>query len=57
MYRHALEISPLHSNTLYNFAVMLDTHCSRKDEAEELYRQAIAVEVIDMLTYRHIFNY
>ena len=51
MYRHALNISPVHANTLYNFAVMLDTHCSRKVEAEELYRQAIAVEVIDMQKY------
>ena len=31
-------------NTLYNFGVMLDTHCSRKEEAEALYRRALSKE-------------
>ena len=44
MYKHALSISPKHSNTLYNYAVMLDTHCSRKPEAEILYRTALEVD-------------
>ena len=36
--------SPQHANTLYNYAVMLDTHCDRKEEAEGLYRQALSFE-------------
>jgi len=39
-----LDVSPSHANTLYNFAVMLDTHCKRKDEAEILYRRSLEVE-------------
>ena len=31
-------------NTLYNYGVMLDTHCKRKSEAESLYRRAIEGE-------------
>lgn len=33
-----------HANTLYNYAVMLDTHLKRKEEAEALYRRALEVE-------------
>ena len=40
-FRKALETAPTHVNTLYNFGVMLDTHCHRKDEAEKLYRDAL----------------
>ena len=31
-------------NTLYNLAVMLDTHCERKIEAEALYRRTLQEE-------------
>ena len=44
MYKHALEVAPKHSNTLYNYAVMLDTHCNRKEEAEVFYRRALDVD-------------
>lgn len=44
MYKMALEVSSIHSNTLYNYAVMLDTHLKRKEEAEGLYRRAIDIE-------------
>lgn len=40
----ALEVHAKHANTLYNFAVMLDTHLKRKEEAEGLYRRALEVE-------------
>jgi tetratricopeptide (TPR) repeat protein len=43
-YRQALAVQPKHANTLYNFAVMLDTHLKRKEEAEQLYRRALDVE-------------
>lgn len=44
-YKLALKVSEnQHSNTFYNYAVMLDTHCNRKPEAESLYRQAIQIE-------------
>ena len=43
-FRKALETAPTHVNTLYNFGVMLDTHCHRKDEAEKLYRDALEGE-------------
>lgn len=39
-----MEVHPKHANTLYNFAVMLDTHLKRRDEAEVLYRNALEVE-------------
>ena len=42
-------INENHTNTLYNYAVMLDTHVKRKEEAELYYRRAIAVET------RHAF--
>ena len=35
---------PKHANTLYNYAVMLDSHCGRKEEAEQFYRRCIEVE-------------
>ena len=34
----------MHVNTLYNLAVMFDTHCKRKREAEKLYRIALHEE-------------
>lgn len=37
-------MQPTHANSLYNYAVMLDTHLKRKDEAEALYRRALDVE-------------
>lgn len=40
----ALEVHAKHANTLYNYAVMLDTHLKRKPEAEGLYRRALEVE-------------
>lgn len=40
----ALEVHAKHANTLYNYAVMLDTHLKRKEEAEGLYRRALEVE-------------
>lgn len=43
-YSRALEVAPDHTNTLYNFAVMLDTHCSRKEEAELLYRRCLELD-------------
>jgi hypothetical protein len=39
--RAALEVDPMHVNTLYNIAVMFDTHCDRKIEAETMYRRAL----------------
>ena len=35
---------PTHANTLYNYAVMLDSHCGRKEEAERYYRRCVEVE-------------
>jgi tetratricopeptide (TPR) repeat protein len=37
-------VQPTHANSLYNYAVMLDTRLGRKEEAEALYRRALAVE-------------
>jgi tetratricopeptide (TPR) repeat protein len=42
--RYSLNIAPKHVNTLYNYGVMLDMHCKRKDDAESLYRRAIDEE-------------
>ncbi len=39
-----MTVSPKHANTLYNYGVMLDTHLSRKPEAERLYRRALEEE-------------
>ena len=39
-----MEIEPNHTNTLYNYAVMLDSHLSRKDEAEDLYRRVLKID-------------
>jgi hypothetical protein len=39
-----LEISSSHSNTLYNYAVLLDTHLKRKSDAEIFYRRTLEVE-------------
>lgn len=43
-HRRVLEVTPVHANTLYNYAVLLDTHLQRKNEAETLYRRAIDIE-------------
>ena len=43
-YRRALIVAPNHSNTLYNYGVMLDTHLNRKPEAESLYCRALEGE-------------
>jgi hypothetical protein len=44
--RAALEVDPTHVNTLYNIAVMFDTHCDRKVEAETMYRRALLEDPI-----------
>lgn len=44
LYRRALAVTPNHSNTLYNYAVLLDTHLKRREDAEGYYRQTIALE-------------
>jgi protein O-mannosyl-transferase len=43
--RRVLEVSPNHANTLYNYAVLLDTHLHRKNDAERYYRRAIEIEI------------
>lgn len=43
MYTLALSTNAQHANTLYNYAVMLDTHLLAKERAESLYRQCISV--------------
>jgi tetratricopeptide (TPR) repeat protein len=43
-YRRALAVTPNHSNTLYNYAVLLDTHLKRREDAEGYYRQTITLE-------------
>lgn len=42
--RRVLEVHAKHTNTLYNYAVLLDSHLMRKTEAEKLYRAAIELE-------------
>lgn len=37
-------MNPKHANTLYNYAVMLDTHLKRKEEAEAIYRSCLQCE-------------
>lgn len=37
-------MTPNHANTLYNYAVLLDTHLQRKRDAERLYRAAVEIE-------------
>ena len=44
MSRQVLSLHPRHANTLYNYAVLLDTHLKRKPEAEQYYRQTIELE-------------
>jgi len=44
MYRRALQVTPNHSNTLYNYAVLLDTHLKQRLEAEGYYRKTIELE-------------
>ena len=53
MYKKALEYHPTHANTLYNYAVMLDTHCDRKEEAEVLYKKSIEIEVSKTYSILH----
>jgi tetratricopeptide (TPR) repeat protein len=43
-FSRALEVSPVHANSLYNYGVLLDSHCLRKPEAEELYCRCLEVE-------------
>eukprot|EP00597_Dinobryon_sp_UTEXLB2267_P009215 CAMPEP_0170087648 /NCGR_PEP_ID=MMETSP0019_2-20121128/22087_1 /TAXON_ID=98059 /ORGANISM="Dinobryon sp., Strain UTEXLB2267" /LENGTH=277 /DNA_ID=CAMNT_0010305431 /DNA_START=319 /DNA_END=1148 /DNA_ORIENTATION=+ len=42
--RREYRMNPKHANTLYNYAVMLDTHLQRKDEAEATYRTCLVSE-------------
>ncbi len=44
MYETVLKFTPNHANTLYNYAVLLDTHLKRKDEAEDFYRKTLDIE-------------
>jgi tetratricopeptide (TPR) repeat protein len=44
MYKNVLLFTPNHTNTLYNYAVLLDTHLKRKDEAEGYYRKTLDLE-------------
>jgi tetratricopeptide (TPR) repeat protein len=44
MYRAAIDVSATHANTLYNYAVLLDSHLKRKDEAEVLYRKCLETQ-------------
>jgi hypothetical protein len=39
-----LELSPTHTNTLYNYAVLLDTHMKRKEDGEIHYRLTLELE-------------
>lgn len=42
--RAALAVSATHANTLYNYAVLLDSHLLRKDEAEVLYHRCLVTQ-------------
>lgn len=37
-------MTPTHANSLYNYGVLLDSHCQRKSEAEALYCRCLEVE-------------
>jgi hypothetical protein len=37
-------VTPTHANSLYNYGVLLDSHCQRKSEAEALYCRCLEVE-------------
>ena len=39
-----MQFTPKHTNTLYNYAVLLDTHLKRRAEAEQFYRRALELE-------------
>lgn len=39
-----MQLTPTHTNTLYNYAVLLDTHLKRKEEAEQYYRLTLYIE-------------
>ena len=46
-YKQVLKHTPDHANTLYNYAVMLDSKFydrNRRAEAESFYRRAVGVE-------------
>ena len=43
MYRLAMEIDPDHANSIYNYAVMLDSGMNSQARAEPLYRRCIEV--------------
>lgn len=42
--KELIQVNPKHANTLYNYAVMLDTHLKKKEDAETLYRRCLATE-------------
>ncbi|RYG62863.1 hypothetical protein EON64_17075 [archaeon] len=42
--RRVLQLTPKHTNTLYNYAVLLDTHLKRRAEAEQFYRRTLELE-------------
>jgi tetratricopeptide (TPR) repeat protein len=44
MYQTVLRFTPNHANTLYNYAVLLDTHLRRKFDAEAFYRKTLDIE-------------
>lgn len=44
MYRTVLHYTSSHANTLYNYAVLLDTHMKRKTDAEIYYRRTLEIE-------------
>lgn len=39
-----MAVSATHANTLYNYAVLLDSHLKRKTEAEVLYRKCLETQ-------------
>ena len=42
--RAAVAVNPTHANTLYNYAVLLDSHLKRKEEAEILYNKCLEAQ-------------
>jgi hypothetical protein len=42
--RSAIAVTSTHANTLYNYAVLLDSHLKRKPEAEVLYRRCLETQ-------------
>lgn len=43
-YKRVLEVNGRHTNTLYNYAVLLDSHLARRDEAKGFYRRALELD-------------